>query len=376
MSYAYDLHPAINLHVAGRISKVDARRQTATARVILQRLESRPGLILADEVGMGKTFVALAVAASVAMKPRERRPVVVMVPPSLKEKWPKDFQLFVERCIDTPNVRSNLIAKSADNAIQFLKLLDDPPHKQASIIFLTHGAMSPHRKLKDGWVKLAIIQKALHQRQYSKRIRQAICTYLGRLLQMRHVTRRSPNVWMELLTTDPRLWFDILDRHQLRPTDNDDPVPYAILRTIEQMPLTHFYQTLRDKIPYRQSASFEKRIQDARGEINKKILELWDRCIHSLEIKLPLLILDEAHHLKNPQTQLASLFQDQRAAEDAAELSKGPLAEVFERMLFLTATPFQLGHYELCSVLERFDGISWKGVRSPSMGKNAFLTGC
>ena len=42
-------------------------------------------------------------------------------------------------------------------------------------------------------------------------------------------------------------------------------------------------------------------------------------------------------------------------------------------MLFLTATPFQLGHYELCAVLERFGGISWRKPRCPSMGKAAFL---
>ena len=35
---------------------------------------------------------------------------------------------------------------------------------------------------------------------------------------------------------------------------------------------------------------------------------------------------------------------------------QGPFAGVFDRMLFLTATPFQLGHHELVEVLRRFDG--------------------
>src|SRR5215831_10285500 len=48
----------IRLHVEGRISAEDATRQEATAHEILQRLARQPGLILADEVGMGKTFVA------------------------------------------------------------------------------------------------------------------------------------------------------------------------------------------------------------------------------------------------------------------------------------------------------------------------------
>src|SRR5437867_12511602 len=77
-----------------RVSQEDAQRQEVTAREILQRLAKQPGLVLADEVGMGKTFVALAVAASVALSDRQRRPVVVMVPPSLRNKWPTDFDVF------------------------------------------------------------------------------------------------------------------------------------------------------------------------------------------------------------------------------------------------------------------------------------------
>jgi len=41
-------------------------------------------------------------------------------------------------------------------------------------------------------------------------------------------------------------------------------------------------------------------------------------------------------------------------------------------MLFLTATPFQLGHAELCSVLERFGGIAWDSERAPRRGREAF----
>jgi hypothetical protein len=35
-------------------------------------------------------------------------------------------------------------------------------------------------------------------------------------------------------------------------------------------------------------------------------------------------------------------------------------------MMFLTATPFQLGHHELCHVLERFNTINWSGSGKPS----------
>ena len=38
----------------------------------------------------------------------------------------------------------------------------------------------------------------------------------------------------------------------------------------------------------------------------------------------------------------------------------GAMAHTFDRMLFLTATPFQLGHHELVRVLERFGDVHWK----------------
>jgi hypothetical protein len=78
--------------------------------------------------------------------------------------------------------------------------------------------------------------------------------------------------------------------------------------------------------------------------------------------------------LKNPETQLAGLFQLPDAKADAEEISRGALGGVFERMLFLTATPFQLGHHELCSVLERFDGIAWKAAGAPPAGRAVFKT--
>src|SRR6185437_15598436 len=115
------------------------------------RLAEGPGLILADEVGMGKTFVALAVAASVALTRPDDGPVVVMVPPSLKAKWPRDWDVFCEHCLHG-GAQKTLKAESADSGVVFLRLLDDRPDRRKAIIFLTHGALN--RSLTDEWVKL------------------------------------------------------------------------------------------------------------------------------------------------------------------------------------------------------------------------------
>ncbi len=132
MTSLYPFCSDINLHVEGRISAEDALRQEKTAREILKRLVKQPGLILADEVGMGKTFVALAVAVSVALEDREKRPVVVMVPSSLKEKWPSDFALFCEKCLPSEQAKQ-IRSGRAERAVEFLKLLDDPLSRRKSL---------------------------------------------------------------------------------------------------------------------------------------------------------------------------------------------------------------------------------------------------
>jgi hypothetical protein len=195
----------IALHVAGRISEEDATRQVVTAREILNRFAHQPGLVLADEVGMGKTFVALAVAASVAMSEKNNhRPVVVMVPRSLKQKWPQDFSVFREKCL-APARFDHVRAENADSALDLLRLLQAPEEQCCSIIFLTHGAM--HRGLTDGWIKLAIIQRALHHRKNTEKLRRALKQCTGRLLRLGWVQRRCSDIWNLLLDQEPEQWL-------------------------------------------------------------------------------------------------------------------------------------------------------------------------
>ena len=42
----------------------------------------------------------LAVASAIALAHPDDGPVIVMVPPSLKQKWPKDWSVFFEKCLD------------------------------------------------------------------------------------------------------------------------------------------------------------------------------------------------------------------------------------------------------------------------------------
>jgi hypothetical protein len=370
MSFEYLFHKEINLYVKGRISREDAKRQTRTAREILKRLKKQPGLILADEVGMGKTFVALAVGVSVAVADKKRRPVVVMVPPSLKEKWPRDFNLFREKCLSDRSI-DTFRCGFANRAVEFLKLLDDPLERRKSIIFLTHGAMS--RGLSDGWVKLALIQRALYRRKNTDVLKRSLYRFLGSLLYLGWAEKKFPDIWEKLLNASPERWLKILQKygidpeHDDNPDTDDDPVPEAVLNILNLSDFQSIYQAIQE-IPRRKTKHFQQHMTETRRIINEELRNVWSDCLKHLKLKLPLLILDEAHHLKNAQTNLASLFQNEEAKADGEELDKGVLAGVFERMLFLTATPFQLGHHELCSVLDRFTGVNWSGENAPVRG--------
>jgi hypothetical protein len=375
MSYTYPLSDRVDLLVKGRISAHDADRQRATAREILVRLQELPGVILADEVGMGKTFVALAVAASVTLADPDHRPAVVMVPPSLKEKWPTDFELFREKCLP-PDVGNQIRAGKAEKAVDFLKLLDDEPSRRKRIIFITHGAMS--RGLTDGWVKLALIRQALYHRHNANDLRRALCRFMGPLLHMGWVDGQDPDVWEKLLDADPADWLRILRRRGIdpegddNPETDDDPVPLAVQEVLKSLDTNELYQTLWGVVPKRASKYIDDHLKFARSFISEQLRTIWKECLKKLSFRLPLLVLDEAHHLKNDQTQLASLFHVADAQADADAISRGALGGVFERMLFLTATPFQLGHHELCSVLDRFGGIAWDSPNAPMMGKTGF----
>lgn len=360
----------INLHVHGRITSEDAVRQTRTAQEILNRFNNRPGVILADEVGMGKTFVSLAVAASVALQDPERLPVVVMIPSGLKEKWPRDFDTFKEKCL-SPLLHARFKCGSAETGVDFLKFLDDPVETRRQIIFLTHGAMQ--RALSDPWVRLAVIRKAIYRRRGTDDMKRSLARCLGQLIRgLGQVDRHHQEVWEPLLSSHTEEWPRILRRAGYELADGDNPVPKHLVEALEKISTDEVYEALFS-IPLRASSTYNDRVVVARGKINEAINGLWIECVRGMHLRLPLLILDEAHHLKNARTRLATLFQaDADGSESQAIRPKGSMGGVFERMLFLTATPFQLGHHELCSVIERFEGIDWKCSRAPLASRDSY----
>ncbi len=373
MSFARFAEACIHLKNP-RISADDAERQARAAAEVLHRLVRQPGVILADEVGMGKTFVALAVAASILIEREDAGPIVVMTPPSLRYKWPKDWNVFRENCL-APALRERFRAKTAESGVAFLRLLDDPSDRRAHVIFLTHGAL--HRALGDGFAKLAVVKRAFKGRSSLAEQRQTFGRFAGRILRLEWVENRSPGLLSDLLERPYDGWFKAIHRadSRLRVDVPDDPVPAPLASALEEMQGRHFesiVEALRN-VPLRDSAKLQERLKAVRDALGREMELVWQHALRRAKFRSPLLVLDEAHHVKNPKTKLASLFvTEESAAESGLFGSGGPLAGKFDRMLFLTATPFQLGHAELIRVLERFEGIDWNSARRPSITRKQF----
>jgi superfamily II DNA or RNA helicase len=361
-----------------RAGLTDQMRQRREALEILNRLERQPGVILADEVGMGKTFVALAVAYAVAVE-QALGPVVVMVPKNLIDKWCRDLDAFCElylpkrKVLDCRDAAARKELKRADvirygkayHSVEYLKLLDDPQNTRCHLIFLAHGAMS--RGLNDDWVRLALIRETFkrHRSPRLSKVRKQIHRFLAELLWMKFrqsATTKKEKIWQLLLKYDPSLWKSIYNSTVQPGKDTliDDPVPVPVLKVMRNADLKSFAEAL-EQMPIRASSDpkqMSERIQGARRVLRNEEENLWKHLVSESKWRSPLLILDEAHHLKNPGTLLARQLQSPESDYDL-RIGDGALSGSFDRMLFLTATPFQLGHHELVRVLGRFGDVRW-----------------
>lgn len=364
------LPDSLNLYVEGHLSEADALRQRRTAEIILDRLAGQPGVVLGDEVGMGKTFVALAVASSyVAIDPS--RPVVVMVPGGVVAKWQRDAETFRVACLRSEADRARFRIRTAETGTEFLKLLDDPEGDRATLVVLAHGALN--RRLADKWVKLAVLQAAIRGRNDVAALRQRLARFAPMVLRQARMPDERYPMFLKLLETAAERWKPLLVKEGLLKEGDDDPVPQVFLEALERVDLAEVYARVVDVIPERSSAHLKERIRQARDALDSAddgvLPAIWRSALKRMRLSLPLLVLDEAHRVRNAGTQLAALLA---ATHEDLDAAGGQLAHRFDRMLFLTATPFQLGHRELRNVLSRFDAIDWAGTRAPSMRREEF----
>ncbi len=358
-----------------RVPHADQRRQRQEVEEILSRLQSQPGLVLADEVGMGKTFVALAVAYSFSVQ-RRTGPVVIVVPSNLEAKWEQDLCTFCELYLANRRPVSRSASTSREwtdasavryavcaHSIDYIRAIERGGRFGCHLVFLTHNAM---KRSLDKWTRLAIIAKTL--RRYGRgrgskmiQVKNAIHRFLAELIKAAGAERAhdlGEELWQRLLSEPTSEWKEIFNSaiHEKKRLA-EDPVPKSVDRMLDDMDLRDVAEALRE-MPIRTSDRVSERIQAVRAALKVAEKQLWQQLLADAKWRSPLLVLDEAHHLKNEDTELSRQFQEPDT-EQSLKIGDGAMARTFDRMLFLTATPFQLGHHELLSVLNRFGDVRW-----------------
>ncbi len=327
--------------------QADWQRQRRTAADILERLQTQEGVILADQVGMGKTYVALAVAVSQILSTSPRGQVVIFVPAAVADKWVREWRKFSESLL-APDSSIRCVDKPIRSAEDFLKALDDSPRQRRHVVVVTHTALTA--SLKDSFVQLALLYYATRRIHGGGELRQRIAKWsTGRsgLIPNVDFTRERVSA---LLEAAPSTWREAWRRLTGKELP-DDPVPKALDAAADRLSLADLRAAV-EALPINSSGSIGARLAEAREALAWATQSTWKWLLSSIDLDLPLLIVDEAHRLKNPSTRISGLF-----AQRAGDSTKGALDGIFRRMLFLTATPFELGHSELIEVLRRMDAV-------------------
>ena len=176
------------------------------------------------------------------------------------------------------------------------RLLDDPPDRRHAIVFLTHGALN--RSLTDDWVKLALLRRALLRRSSMNEVRRSLPRFAGRLLAARWVDRKADGIWERLLDNPPDRWKRIFERAGLADLAQDDPVPEVLMGAMDRLDFGPVLRALA-VLPLRESKHVEARLREVRQALADSLSRLWKTWLAEARFRSPLLIFDEAHHLKN-----------------------------------------------------------------------------
>lgn len=314
----------------------DSARQAATTGAILRRFlgaresERRELMILADEVGLGKTYVALSVAVSMldavrrGEAPNElpsNKPVVLVLTPvndALFNKWMREAEAFKTDCakheggLDWLQIRSPVDNTSkSGNIIHLSEQIRDSTRSQPMLIIAKKSVFGAALHDRDLWRRRGLAALFGHFRTPTE-TRRYWCRR-GRMFDTFGIP--DLNELLDLRSSGP-LW--------------DDPhfpdLQRAFFRVLENHP------KLADRAAAALTGTDEMAVSGILDDLARfALISDWP--------VLPLVIIDEIHGLKN------EYVQSRRRIE---ALLKGR----FCRLLGLSATPFQLRHDELLSVLK------------------------
>lgn len=332
----------------------DAHRQHATVDELLRRMFDKNATrrkevqILADEVGMGKTFVALGVAYSVLAHMRENAPdsdddlsgcykkVLIITPQNsaLFSKWEREAAEFVRRCVLPQFQKSASKEFEPQRVDRFDELMKSVSTRgTGASIFITHMGVLAGGKFRHYDLKRRFILGALFR-------------YWGnsfRVDRRERLLKGAPDDWphnpyeLEYYTTEEwsKLPFD--------ETREAIDLLAKVAAGDEGQLLVKLLELCREiSEPY-----VRNRDQEFKG-VESLLNKLYRVLVAELLKKaFPLVIVDEAHNWKNGPLQGANGF----------DTFKKLFAPKARRALLLTATPFQLRPEEILELLKVSDHI-------------------
>lgn len=331
----------------------DAERQRATVELLLDRMYNRSGQdcshlqLVADEVGMGKTFVALGLAYSVlaALRsgqiPRDLEdvvPRVLVIAPqnaALVSKWRREVGEFVKRCVQremTEDAREIFRVSDAERIDDLVMELKRPG---SGVVVTNTSVLSGGKKLLHYDLKRRVLLGALF-RFWGKRF-----PYddRARLLKgapdwgndpdaLSFVNEKEADV---LPLKSERAWVSALreleaaDQHAGASGQNRSEDLENLLELCKEIAQPY----ARDR---------EDRFRKVESQLNALYRRV---CFSTLRTALPLVIVDEAHNWKNGP----------RAKSNGYGGFERHIAPLCRRLLLLTATPFQLHPDEMLELV-------------------------
>lgn len=292
-----------------RVPQRDVERQEDTVLRAMSLLERQPGVVLADEVGMGKTFEALGVTAAFHQASRDNRIVVLTPGPDLNRKWAKEISKFADRADDRCSFRIYDFGDDVEAVTslgQFVRALRTGKRVVVAPVNIFHATKA--RDSQAYLLSLFFHWKGLHGQTANAILRRFRDGEIG---------RQDPTVDLFLGVVP---YADL--EHHLKAV-------FAQKSTAEEQPgLEELFQLGFDA--FQDDSAVRRAIDQARF-----------RMVRELMPELALLIVDEAHKLKNADTVRAQAVST-------------VFKRKFLKAVFLTATPFQLDIGELRQVFALF----------------------
>jgi len=325
----------------------DAARQQYTVDALLsrffnprsnQRFEIQ---ILADEVGMGKTYVALGLAYSILAHLKQTRietdldgcyqRVLILTPNNhaLYRKWVREVDEFKRRCV-LPEHQSNdlFFSPCQVDRLDDLAVALRKPGRQPQVIVARMGLFGGD-KLRDYDLKRRFTLGVLFR-------------FWG--VSFNYDSRRR------LLKGAPSQWPNHADGLTDLTEQEDERLPFTeerflgILNSFKTEDLQRVESLLEDCRELAQP--FFRNREDAFGTVERKLIDIYRLATHrSILRDFPLLVVDEAHNWKNGPL----------AGTNGFENFSQYIAPHVRRALLLTATPFQLRPEEMIEILKVSD---------------------